>query len=178
MQLSYRQTEIINNFYTSTKAIWGTVWVTPPIHIPYFPKDFTVKVVDNYLTPREEMPRTIRDNLQSLEHRIYSSHGKQKEEWKNIWNRRPCLSQIATISTKNYSTHNFPKTGIKRPYLVLERIGSHAGWFYYSVACNRVTPLSCRRFFFFTFFHFFYVLFEKLSTSTFYLTSLAAHRSW
>lgn len=54
--------------------------LTPPIHIPYFPKDSMVEVVDNYLTPREEMPRTMRDNLQSAEHRIVRMANKKRSE--------------------------------------------------------------------------------------------------
>lgn len=52
--------------------------LTPPIHIPYFPKDSMVEVVDNYLTTREERLRKIRDNLQSAEHKMVRMANKKR----------------------------------------------------------------------------------------------------
>jgi len=49
------------NFHTSTKATRYKVLygLTPPTHIPYFPKDYMVEADDNYLTTREEMLRPM-----------------------------------------------------------------------------------------------------------------------
>jgi hypothetical protein len=60
------------NYHTATKStpykiLYG---FPPPLHIPYFPKDSTVEVVDQLLTQREEMFAQIRDNLLKAQHRM------------------------------------------------------------------------------------------------------------
>lgn len=80
-----------------------------------------VEVVDNYLTTREERLRKIRDNLQSAEHKMVRMANKKRSG--RIFEIGDLVYfKLQLYQQKNYSTHNFPKTGMKGPYLVLERI--------------------------------------------------------
>jgi hypothetical protein len=53
---------------------------TPPIHIPYLPKDSNVEAVDQQLTLREDMLRTIKANLQLAQHRMVQLANKRRSE--------------------------------------------------------------------------------------------------
>ena len=44
----------------TTLVLYGE---TPPIHIPYFPKDSTIEAINDFLTKREDMVNLIMINL-------------------------------------------------------------------------------------------------------------------
>jgi hypothetical protein len=60
------------NFHSSTKLTPYEVLYnfSPPIHVPYFPKDSTVELINDLLTKREEIIKQIKCNLRTAQHRI------------------------------------------------------------------------------------------------------------
>jgi IS30 family transposase len=60
------------NFHSSTKLTPYEVLYnfSPPIHVPYFPKDSTVELINDLLTKREEIIKQIKCNLRTTQHRI------------------------------------------------------------------------------------------------------------
>lgn len=52
----------------------------PPIQIPYLPKDSNIEVVDMQLTKREDMLKTIKDNLKIAQHRMIQLANKKRIE--------------------------------------------------------------------------------------------------
>jgi hypothetical protein len=70
------------NYHTSTKKtpyeiLYG---MTPPIHLPYTPKDSPVEVVDQYLTQREDMFKLIRSNLLRPQNKMTHQANKKRSE--------------------------------------------------------------------------------------------------
>ena len=68
------------NYHTTTKStpyeiLYG---YPPPLHIPYFPKDSHVDVVDSFLCKREQILHAVKKNLQNARHRMIQLTNKQE----------------------------------------------------------------------------------------------------
>ena len=70
------------NYHTTTKSTpYEIIYGYPPsLHIPYFPKDSPVEVVDDFLCKREQILQAVKRNLQDVRHRMVQLANKHRSE--------------------------------------------------------------------------------------------------
>jgi hypothetical protein len=70
------------NYHTTTKSTpYEIIYGYPPsLHIPYFPKDSPVEVVDDFLCKREQILQAVKRNLQDARHRMVQLANKHRSE--------------------------------------------------------------------------------------------------
>jgi len=70
------------NFHTAIKTTPYNILYgfTPPIHIPYFPKNSPLEAVDHYLATREQLMQTVKLNLTKAQNRMRQLANKKRSD--------------------------------------------------------------------------------------------------
>jgi hypothetical protein len=116
------------NFHTATKTtpykiLYG---FSPPIHIPYFPKDSPLEAVDHYLTAREQLLQTVKLNLTKSQNRMRQMANKKRSD------RVQEIGDAVYLKLQPYKQRSMLQPHHKLaakyygPYTVIKRIGGVA----------------------------------------------------
>jgi hypothetical protein len=114
------------NYHSATKmtpyeVLYG---FPPPIHIPYFPKDSAVALVDKYLNTKEEVIKRAKAHLQLAQHRMTMIANRKRSD------RSFAIDDYVYLKLQPYrqqstSYRSSQKLAAKyyRPYQVIEKLG-------------------------------------------------------
>ena len=102
------------NDHTITKSILYQVLhsETPPIHIPYFPKDSIIEAIDDFLTKREDMVKLIMSNLK-LAHNTLSQLANKKGSEREL-----IIWDWIYLKLQPYKEESTNKQQIKRAFAI------------------------------------------------------------
>ena len=97
---------------------------SPPIHVPYFPKDSAVASVDEYLCTKEEVINRIRGQLQNAQNRMVISANKKRSD------RNFEVNDYVYLKLQPYRQHSLSHRTSQKlaakyygPYLVIAKVG-------------------------------------------------------
>ncbi|KAJ0981251.1 hypothetical protein J5N97_009506 [Dioscorea zingiberensis] len=117
------------SYHTATKmtpfqALYG---ITPPIHLPYFPRDSSIASVDTTLKDREAVIQLLKQQLTKAQHRMKQQADKHRTERSfNVGDK--VYLKLQPYSQNSVVARKVPKLAAKYygPYEVVDKIGAVA----------------------------------------------------